>query len=300
MDKIDKQILEDLVANCRMTFQDMSRKYGISANAIRRRIRILEESGVITGYEVSLVPAMVGSETLLGLIWTDGSHDEVELVEKLGASENIIAAAAYSNGLFYFIGEYTDWNELLGVGSLVRTLPGAEKVEIHPLVVRQGENIELSSLDVRVLGCLRDDPKMSVVDIAAETGLTARRVRRVLKRFADSNAVRFSALIELGAAGSIPFIVRISFDENQKSAHQVVDWIRQEHFVPLWQTYISASEPVVFALLSTETLTELDSITRALRNADSVSRVIVTISTYHKYFEGLRSKTLTDMIEESR
>ncbi|UCE11372.1 MAG: winged helix-turn-helix transcriptional regulator [Candidatus Thorarchaeota archaeon] len=299
MDTIDKRILEDLVQNCRITFQDMSRKYGISANAIRRRIRILEESGVITGYQIELASAMVGCETILGMIWTDGSHDEVELVDRLGASDNIIAAAAYSNGLFYFIGEYTDWNELLGVGSLVRTLPGSERVEIHPLVIDPGDRIDLTPIDLRVLSSLTDNPKKSVVDIAAETSLTARRVRKTLKRFTDSMAVRFAALVELGAAGSIPFIVRTAFDETAKSAHEVVDWIRDEYFVPLWQTFISASEPVVFALFSTETLTELDSITRAIRNAEFVDTVKVTVSTYHGYFRGLRSKTLAQLIQNA-
>ena len=103
LDSIDLGILHDLNNNCRVTFQGLSRKYGISANAIRKRVVKLEESGVIAGYHVRLSLAAIGSEMIFGLLSTDGSKDEEEFTNLIGQSPYILAAASYTNGLYAFL-----------------------------------------------------------------------------------------------------------------------------------------------------------------------------------------------------
>ncbi len=106
LDELDKRILTDLEYNCRISFQELSRKYAISANAIRRRILNLEESGVIYGYSIVLSPEMTETEYMFGLLTTDGSRDEVDLVDEIGSSKNVIAAASYTDGVYAFVAEY--------------------------------------------------------------------------------------------------------------------------------------------------------------------------------------------------
>lgn len=59
-DEIDKRILRRLQSDGRMTIADLSEAVGLSATPVARRIRALEEAGIITGYR-----AMV-DETALG------------------------------------------------------------------------------------------------------------------------------------------------------------------------------------------------------------------------------------------
>ncbi|MFW9976367.1 MAG: Lrp/AsnC family transcriptional regulator, partial [Candidatus Thorarchaeota archaeon] len=106
MDEIDQKLLADLSKNCRLTYQELSRRYGFSANAIRRRIMNLEATGEISGYAVTLSIGVTRSSQLFGFLTGDGSRDEVELTEEIGSHPNIIAAAAYSNGIYAFVGEY--------------------------------------------------------------------------------------------------------------------------------------------------------------------------------------------------
>jgi Lrp/AsnC family leucine-responsive transcriptional regulator len=50
MDATDRGILDELQSNARLSFNDLGRRVGLSANATADRVRRLERSGVIRGY----------------------------------------------------------------------------------------------------------------------------------------------------------------------------------------------------------------------------------------------------------
>ncbi|MEM7329561.1 MAG: Lrp/AsnC family transcriptional regulator [Pseudomonadota bacterium] len=50
MDGKDRQILQELQANGRLTNQELSERVNLSPSPCLRRLRLLEEQGVITGY----------------------------------------------------------------------------------------------------------------------------------------------------------------------------------------------------------------------------------------------------------
>lgn len=60
LDKIDRRILRDLQADGRMTNVDLAHRAGISAPPCLRRVRALEESGLIRGYHADINPEALG------------------------------------------------------------------------------------------------------------------------------------------------------------------------------------------------------------------------------------------------
>jgi Lrp/AsnC family transcriptional regulator, leucine-responsive regulatory protein len=60
LDAIDRRILTALQAQGRATYDDIAAGVGLSASAVLRRVRRLEEAGVITGYAALLAPDRVG------------------------------------------------------------------------------------------------------------------------------------------------------------------------------------------------------------------------------------------------
>lgn len=59
-DTIDLQILKDLQEDGRLTNVELARRAGISAPPCLRRVRTLEESGVIQGYHADINPESLG------------------------------------------------------------------------------------------------------------------------------------------------------------------------------------------------------------------------------------------------
>lgn len=60
LDRIDRKILNDLQENGRMTNVELAQRSGISAPPCLRRVRALEEAGVIRGYHADIDPASLG------------------------------------------------------------------------------------------------------------------------------------------------------------------------------------------------------------------------------------------------
>ncbi len=62
LDPIDRRILAELQADGRMTNVELSRRVGISAPPCLRRVRTLEESGLIEGYHAQINARDLGFE----------------------------------------------------------------------------------------------------------------------------------------------------------------------------------------------------------------------------------------------
>jgi DNA-binding Lrp family transcriptional regulator len=60
LDRIDRRILRNLLSDGRMTNVELARRVGISAPPCLRRVRALEEAGIIRGYHADLTPEALG------------------------------------------------------------------------------------------------------------------------------------------------------------------------------------------------------------------------------------------------
>ena len=60
LDAIDRRILQALQAQGRATYDDLAAQVGLSPSAALRRVKRLEESGVIAGYVALVAPERVG------------------------------------------------------------------------------------------------------------------------------------------------------------------------------------------------------------------------------------------------
>lgn len=60
MDRVDWHILDELQADARLSFNELSRRVRLSAPAVAERVRRLESAGLITGYHAQVDPARAG------------------------------------------------------------------------------------------------------------------------------------------------------------------------------------------------------------------------------------------------
>ncbi len=65
LDRVDRRLLSLLVGNARATSFALAESIGRSATAIARRLRVLEERGVIAGYEARLNLSALGYPTIV-------------------------------------------------------------------------------------------------------------------------------------------------------------------------------------------------------------------------------------------
>ncbi len=88
LDKIDRRLLAELQAEGRVTNVDLASRVGLTAPPCLRRVRALEDSGVIRGYHADLDPSKLGFAITVFAMVSLRSQAE----EDLRAFENHIKA----------------------------------------------------------------------------------------------------------------------------------------------------------------------------------------------------------------
>jgi Lrp/AsnC family leucine-responsive transcriptional regulator len=97
MDVLDKKILEMLKINARESFANIGKEVGLSAPAIGKRVRQMEEEGIIEGYALRVNHEKLGIETKAyitlvmhqGLTGTSDTLDEIREMEEVQSCDRI-------------------------------------------------------------------------------------------------------------------------------------------------------------------------------------------------------------------
>ena len=84
LDGIDKQILNALMKDARMSLTAIGRDIGISSVAVNQRIKKLEQSGLIDGTKLVINPKIIGyrTEAFVG-VFLDASSKYKEAINRL-------------------------------------------------------------------------------------------------------------------------------------------------------------------------------------------------------------------------
>lgn len=134
MDSIDKQILWELQQDGRLSNQELADRVGLSPSPCLRRVRQLEESGVITGYSAHISPKHIGLNVTAFVRLTMNSHsaDVVEKIEtRIRSIDSIVEAYLMSGGADYLlkvmVSDLEKFEEFIRED--IRTLPALASIE---------------------------------------------------------------------------------------------------------------------------------------------------------------------------
>jgi len=97
MDGLDKKILEMLHINARESFATIGKEVGLSAPAIGKRVRQMEEEGIIEGYALKVNHEKLGIETKAfitlvihrGSIGTSDAQKQIRAMKEVQSCDRI-------------------------------------------------------------------------------------------------------------------------------------------------------------------------------------------------------------------
>jgi Lrp/AsnC family leucine-responsive transcriptional regulator len=120
VDAIDRQLVELLRGNARLSYAELARQVGLSAPAVHERVGKLEVAKVIRAYRADVEPEAIGLgvTALIGIV-EDSDADPDEVVEDLRKLTEVEAC--------YFVA---------GVESFVLTLRVGTIAELEQLIMR--------------------------------------------------------------------------------------------------------------------------------------------------------------------
>jgi len=302
LDLIDKRILLALDENCRLSYQALAERIGLTANAIRKRMDRLIETGVIEEFSVILKSAMMNSDYLVALVSTDGSEDEEEFMEQIGSNLMVIQVGQIVTGsgrLYFIYSEYVGVEGLQNLSTFFRTLESVTNIELHTTLTQRGEKFDIKKLHLRVLKHLLVDARMQVSEISERTGLTARRVGRAIQEMLDSNAFWFAARWNLSLGNNTEFYLKVTYDEQTAIMDEIDEWFRNSFPDEYWFLFNSAMEPILFAKFVTEHFRDAEQVSRITKNAPFTKTVDILLSYPVKKFPRLGRIKIEQMIGDA-
>lgn len=300
MDEIDKGILFGMLQNCRTPYRTLAQQFKMTANAVKKRVQKLVDTGVIVQFTAELSPAMVDGENFLAVISTDAGENEEDFLHLIGSHNLVREIGVLSGSAYLAMGTYVGSESLRDLGSFLRSVENVSNVELHNLVkdALHGKKTDLTKLQLRVLRCLVGDPRMPTKKISELTGLTVRRTRTTIRNLLECGAVSLGIRWNLSAGDGFVFLLRIQWDEKTGSLEDVLLFIGKNFPVAFYGPLVSATEPVVFAVFVVEQFKDADQISKKISGAPFVASCQALFGRPSLSFPDIRSSRLEELLQE--
>ncbi|MFX0055162.1 MAG: winged helix-turn-helix transcriptional regulator [Candidatus Hermodarchaeota archaeon] len=304
MDLLDKRILTELTRNCRITYQELSSKIGLTATGTRKRVENLIDDGTLYSFSIRPTLNSMNADIAIALVETDGQESPADFLESFGENESVgeVNPIATKDGGFYLvISDYIGANGIINLGSFLRTLDYVEKVDMHSVITDpqyHGNSVEFKPLELRVMKYLTQDARMTVSEISEKSNLTVRRVRNILKKLQEDGGVNFLIRWNTAAAGAVRFFLPIEYNPKDTNHEDLINWLFDAYPKEFWLYWISTNKPLIFASFTAESIEEARRISLEVQENSVVSSVETWICYPPRKFKTYPEKWLEEKLSQ--
>ena len=291
VDRINVVILRELRSNCRISLREIAKKCKLSAPAIKRRIRNLEQSDIIVKYVLQYSLAMVKAIAILFEVFTDGSEDVIKFVEQIGINTMISEVCWGGVNEYIIFGYYIDIEDAFFLMEQIRNHDFVNAVKTYPLLLPRGESKQLTRIQTSIVQELLDEPRLSPPDIASKVDISTKTARKNISSL-NGKILQFSINWNPSGHQNLGYIIKLQLIKETKMAW-ILDTLQNTSIsTNIWETYRCAIEPILFLLISTQTNTELKDTMCKLRSIQDISRVSMIKCVSWHTFPNLRQMKL--------
>jgi DNA-binding Lrp family transcriptional regulator len=273
VDYIDLRIIRILARDSRTHYKNIASAAGLTASAAKERINKMVSNGVIRSFVVFINPATFGYEELHILIVrninkTIKEEDLIKKVSLLGDiyvhSENLGGSAIFA---VFVKGITADKTAILS--DLVKP------ANLEPIsATYKPPTMKIKSSDLEIMKCLLSDPRMPVEDIAKETSLSTKTVRRRLEKMRENDVLHFSILPNLSSmklTGYIEFavLIHVNISSRQSILERIYRELEEYLFcIPNWY-----QREAICAVFFCANISTVNLVLRILESYDGVNNV---------------------------
>lgn len=134
IDDVDLKIINELLKNARIKYNELARKLGLSDVAVMKRIKSLEKNGAIMGYTAIINPALIGynmvsytginvkPENMIGVINELKKRDCIKYVAVTSGDHDIMVVVWAR-----------DYDELVSIHEEIKRIEGV--INVYPSII---------------------------------------------------------------------------------------------------------------------------------------------------------------------
>jgi DNA-binding Lrp family transcriptional regulator len=241
---------------------------------------------VIIGFGIMVSMEMLGAECVLGMISTDGTEDVLEFMKQIVVRWPIIAEIYRNSDRRYeYWARVSGASETLGLKTYLEELDGVTDVEMRPVVFccpnmpsnyylnTRGKKVTFTQHQLLVLRSLYQDARIPVSQIAQETSLTPRRVRKILRELEEGGGIHFTVGYDAFTLGDLEYRLKIYYDEAQTTGQDIIMGLYEKYPLEFWWGNITTNKPIVDVGLLIDRTGKGMPIMRSLREAPFIKSI---------------------------
>jgi len=245
MDDTDRNLLTLLAANPRISLQELATELKVSRQVAHRRMRALMKAGVIKGFAAGISFASLDAVPVV-VFGKSRAISAEKLLDVLGENECTRRVGVAGGNYLYVVGELRDMSELdayaefvtiaadmtepaVGVFNLDDSL--SVRYRADGVSKRRPSYRRLSSLELDMISCLRDDARRPTAEIADMVGASTRTVRRHLESLISDDLLEMHALIDSPSGGDMLLLLHVNVKSGADKV-KVGKRLLSKHFRP--------------------------------------------------------------------
>lgn len=207
MDDIDIRVLGGLFASTsklgvrgvfRGSFKGIANELGLDEDTVRKRVKSLQRTGLLTGWDLYLNPGAVGCRVRSLRIVVDPKLDKAQVIRRIGMVHGVLGVTdMFSRTIAVFMMYKND----LSLKKSMELILGISNGEI--LLDYQSQypqsNLQLSPTDWSTIQALRKDPTCSYKELGKTIGISSRAVKRRMERLIMGPVITVTPRVNLKA-----------------------------------------------------------------------------------------------------
>jgi len=298
LDDLDISILKMLMANSRRSDHGIARKLQVTTNTVKNRIRNLMKEGVLLGFETHLSATFFNATHCWLGAELSGSELEEKVVKELGKIDKVSFIMPTTENLVLIAMDFfnsTDLDNTIQQMSKIKEITG-----INTLIYSSQhfhKKIDVSSLDWKIIKCIRFDSRKSPSEIAKECGVSTRTVNRRLRRLHKGGVIHHTiALDPMASKGTIVHGINVEYDARfprDKVVKSITSSIKN-----LFNHFVMVNAPTVLLIFLGKRFSDIHANENAIKAVEGVKSIKTYFCTKVYYFKDWRDELIEKNTEK--
>ncbi|MFW9824001.1 MAG: AsnC family transcriptional regulator [Candidatus Thorarchaeota archaeon] len=295
MEDKDLEILNLLLFDGRMSYEEIAKKVKLTPYLVKKRIKGYVDLGVIQKFATNLNFMLFQKSICYTLAEVKPETDQQELIERIGKLEEVSGGAISLQNKMQIIHTYGDDHDFK---KNLEKLMGFEEIlsmENFILLIPQNlsfRNTRITNTDWRIINAMKDNCRKTDVEIANELGISTKTVRRRLAYLKENLIILFMIDLDTSAADFLSYLLIVKFQRIASESYNDVLKIVKKYFY-VWRI---ANQEAFIITVFIDRLRDIDDQVREIEKVPYVKDVISFIPTKMFYFESWIDKMIKDHV----
>ncbi|MBI4440494.1 AsnC family transcriptional regulator [Candidatus Woesearchaeota archaeon] len=245
LDVKDKKLISLLLANGSLSYSQFGKQIGLSRSNVARRVTLLEEKGVIVGYNAFIDVSKLGINTAFLLLHTQNLREEKhQLLERISRHPAVFSilelTGKYDTLVAFYYREDEEQDRICEdiltlviprdfyISTVNILFPPIDYIgELFPKTAYSRINQEdgeynADEHDVKILRILSENFRTNKVEIAKKLGISREMIYYRTKRLFSSGIIaKFQTTIDPFSLGLEPYFVRLKLSRPTQRANLI-------------------------------------------------------------------------------